>query len=339
MRKLVTLRKVNEIIPINGADFIELVRVDGWQCVVKKGEFSVGDYGIYFEIDSLVPLENWSEFLFKTEGEKRKGVFRIKTIKLKNQLSQGLLIPLKALQGKDLSSAMNVIKYEPPIPSDMSAKSRFPSWISKTNEERIQNLVNKLEEYSKHKIYISEKLNGSSLTCYCKKNELINQYDFGICSRNLELKLEVENDEGKIVPSQNRFVDTVRKLGIEEKMREWCKKNDKDLVIQGELIGDGIQQNNYKFAPNQKDIRFFTVQDGKHGILPLSIIQELDLQTVPILETGVYIVNDLNKLLEYAEGKSVLNNTTEREGIVVRALDNSFSFKVISNKFLLKNKE
>jgi len=100
-RKLATIRKVNEIKPIEGADMIELAIVDGWQCVVKKGEFKPGDPGVYFEIDSYLPIEERYEFLRKSsykkipdqlQGQRAEG-FRLKTVKLRGQISQGLMLP------------------------------------------------------------------------------------------------------------------------------------------------------------------------------------------------------------------------------------------------------
>lgn len=327
MRNLVTLRKVRKLEPIEGADNILLAHIDGWQCVVKKDEFKENDWGVYFEIDSIIPHESWNDHLFKSESDRNKGKLRIKTIRLRGQLSQGLLLPVSLLEGKNLTEVVSVEKYEPPIPSDLNAKSHFPSFIQKTDEERIQNLVDKLTLWATKKVYVTEKLDGTSITCYVTRNTLTNEVSFGICSRNLELDLE----------ATNKYTETVKKLGIEEKMREWSEKNNADLVIQGELIGEGIQGNKYNLTGT--DIYFFTVQDGKHKRLPLSIINELGLKTVPFLESGVTIIPDHNVILQYAEGKSVLNGNTEREGVVIRAMDESFSFKAISNKFLLKNNE
>lgn len=327
MRKLVSLRKVEKLDTIEGADNILLAHIDGWQCVVKKDEFKEGDWGVYFEIDSIIPHEPWNDHLFKSDSDRNKGKLRIKTIRLRGQLSQGLLLPISLLAGKNLTDAVGVEKWEPATPSDIQFKTNFPSFISKTDEERIQNLVHKLPTWLEKRVYVTEKLDGSSITIYVKRNDLTGETDFGVCSRNWELKLDVVNN----------FTETVKKLDIESKMREWSEKNNADLVIQGELIGEGIQGNKYELTGN--DIYFFTVQDGKHKRLPISIINELKLKTVPVLETGVTLVSDHNSILKYAEGKSVLNTKTEREGIVVRAMDESFSFKAISNKFLLKNNE
>jgi RNA ligase (TIGR02306 family) len=338
MRKLVTLRKVSKLTPIEGADVIELAHVDGWQCVVKKNEFEEGDWGIYFEIDSMIPHKPWNDHLFKNQKDIDKGFLRIKTIKLRGQLSQGLMLPLPLLLDYDLTDAIGVEKYEPPIPQDLSAKSRFPSWIQKTDEERIQNLVDKLNGWMRTPVYITEKLDGSSVTCYVRKNEE-GEFDYGICSRNLELKVITVNDDGVEIPVENKFVSTAKKLNVWDKMIDWCQDHQKDvLVLQGELIGEGVQGNIYKLRENT--IRFFTAQDGGHGRLDVfEICEEIDLPTVPMIENNLTLDTNFEELLHYAQDKSVLNNNQEREGIVIRAMDNSFSFKVISNKYLLKQKD
>jgi RNA ligase (TIGR02306 family) len=346
MRKLVTLRKVSELVPIEGADVIELAKVDGWQCVVKKGEFEAGDWGIYFEIDSMIPYAEWNKHLFKNQKDIDKGFLRIKTIKLRGQLSQGLMLPLPLLLEYDLTDAVGVHKYEPPQPEDIQAKSRFPSFASKTDEERIQNLIDVLPEYSKKLVYETEKLDGSSITLHCIKNELYGgddlskKWTYGVSSRNLELKLEVVsiNDNTIFVPSENKFVTTARNMKMQEKMTQWCEKHDQDLILQGELIGTGIQGN--KYGLNDIQIRFFTAQDGKHGRYVydefIKIVEELELETVPIININVSLPNTVEELLNYVDGESALNKDALREGIVFRAMDGSFSFKVISNKFILK---
>ena len=163
-RKLASVRKVKELRPIKGADLIELVIVDGWQCVTKKGEFKVGDLGIYFEIDSFLPIEPEFEFLEKSCKKKmgNKVGLRLKTIRLRGELSQGLMLPYKSIKrffiesdseqafklGMDVTDILSVKKYEPPIPTQLSGemKGSFPSFIKKTDQERIQNLFDK---YSK----------------------------------------------------------------------------------------------------------------------------------------------------------------------------------------------
>jgi RNA ligase (TIGR02306 family) len=173
---------------------------------------------------------------------------------------------------------------------------------------------------SKHQFYITEKLDGSSATFYVKDGE------FGVCSRNLEL---AEN-------ADNSFWKVARELDLETKM----KSLRINVSFQGELIGEGIQGNPYKIKG--QTVRFFNIFDiDNYCKVPksdfLSILNDLGLESVPYLEEEFLLPDTVEELLKLAEGKSQLNSNTEREGLVIRSMDNTISFKVISNKFLLKN--
>ena len=169
MRKLATIRTIKSILPIEGADRIELAVVDGWKCVIKKGEFSEGDSVVYCEIDSFLPIREEFEFLRKSSFKKMgddEG-FRLRTVKLRGQISQGLLIDPAVLNrecsvGEDVTAELGILKYEPPIPACLtgSVVGPFPSAISKTDEERIQNLASDYGSYQNKPFFVSEKLDG-----------------------------------------------------------------------------------------------------------------------------------------------------------------------------------
>jgi RNA ligase (TIGR02306 family) len=339
-RKLATVRRIKEILPIEGADRIELAVVDGWKVVVAKDvQHKVGDLVIYCEIDSFLPIREEFEFLRKSSFKKmgdQEG-FRLRTAKMKGQISQGLILPIFVLnppdtniyvqpfEGLDVTEMLDIVKYEPPIPANLAGKVKglFPSFLIKTDEERVQNIAveySALCFQSKHQFYVTEKLDGSSATFY------INNGEFGVCSRNLEL-LETEN---------NSFWKVARELKLEENLRAL----EKNICLQGELIGEGIQGNPYGIKG--QTVRFFSVylidSRTRLGIKDLEdICFMIGLQTVPILESNFLLPNTIEEMLQYAEGKSALNPKTEREGVVVRSLDGTISFKAISNKFLLKN--
>ena len=358
-RKLASIRKISDVRPIENADAIELVIVDGWSVVTKKGEYKVGDFCVYCEIDSFLPIREEFEFLRKSSYKKmaHKEGFRLKTIRLRNQLSQGLVLPISILEGEDemkigysqqpwgfqlqvgpyddalviqegvdVTEYLGIVKYEPPIPAELAGKVKgaFPSFLSKTDEERVQNLVKEYGEWiiqSKHQFYVTEKLDGSSATFY------INNGVFGVCSRNLEL-LETEG---------NTFWKVARELDLENKM----KSLNRNICFQGELIGEGIQGNPYKIKG--QTVKFFNVFDiEKHQRVSINefteIMNMLNLEHVPILETPFMLPNTVEDMLKYAEGKSALNPNTEREGVVVRSMDGTISFKSISNQFLLNEK-
>jgi len=339
-RKLASIKQITNIRPIEGADMIELATVGGWNVVVAKDvNHKVGDKVIYCEIDSFLPISEEFEFLRKSSYKKmgdQEG-FRLKTIKLRGQVSQGLILPMSVLpitqfatasdltEGMDVTTMLGIVKYEPPIPAELAGKVKgpFPSFIPKTDEERIQNLTKEYEEWkyqSKHQFYVTEKLDGSSATYYVKDNE------FGVCSRNLEL-LETEG---------NTFWKVARELDLENKM----KSIGKNISLQGELIGEGIQGNPYNIKGHT--VKFFTgFEIDKYRRVPFMemvvMLMDLDLQYVPVLnqQFGFSLPDTVEGMLEYAQGKSALNDKKEREGVVVRSMDGTISFKAISNKFLL----
>ena len=333
LRKLASIRKISDIQSIPGADMIELAIVDGWKVVVAKNvEHKVGDMVVYCEIDSFLPIKEEFEFLRKSSYKKMSDGtegFRLRTIKLKGQVSQGLILPLKDLQlsnkdllevGMDVTKELGIVKYEPPIPAELSGKVKglFPSFLRKTDEERIQNLSDEYENLKQHKFYVTEKLDGSSATFYSKDGV------FGVCSRNLEL-LETEG---------NTFWKVAREL----KLEEWLTSQDVNYSIQGEIIGESVQGNPYKIKG--QTVGFFNAFNiDTQEYLGLEefekLISSMGIKSVPILDREFTLPDTIDELLTYADEKSVLNSNFDREGVVIRSLDRKISFKVISNKFLL----
>jgi RNA ligase (TIGR02306 family) len=336
-RKLASIRKISDLQPIEGADLIELAIVDGWKVVVaKEVAHKVGDFVIYCEVDSFLPIREEFEFLRKSSYRKlvdgTEG-FRLKTIKLRGQISQGLILPISVVEytnvgfevGMDVTNLLGVTKYEPPIPAELSGKVKglFPSFLRKTDEERVQNLTKEYEEYKSlgRKFYVTEKLDGSSATFYYKDGV------FGVCSRNLEL-LETED---------NTFWKVARELDLENKMKDFGV----NISLQGELIGEGIQGNPYKIKG--QTVKFFNLFDIDlqvyHSLAHLDrALGIMGLKMVPIVDEFFKLPETIETLLKYADNKSILNPKFDREGIVIRNLDRTISFKVISNKFLLNEK-
>ncbi len=331
MRKLATIREIKNITPIKNADMIETLTIDGWQVVSKKGEHKVGDKIVYFEIDSFLPIKEEYEFLRKSSYKKMidKEGFALRTIKLRGQISQGLVIPvpeeLKHLPlGTDVTKELGVIKYEKPLPVDLKteAKGYMPSQIIKTDEERVQNIdwdtINHLA------YHVEEKLEGMSSTFFVLNGE------FGVAGRNVEYKRN----------ETNTFWRIAKELNIEDKLRSLGK----DIAIQGELIGEGIQSNIYKIKG--QTVKFFNAQDiGARKYLSkeefIDLTDKLQLPRVPVIDPALDLsqFSDVKELLTFADGQSMLYNT-RREGIVLVAQnsDKRISFKVISNKYLEKQK-
>ena len=335
-RKLASVVKIVDIQPIVGADAIMVASVKGWKVVVKKDEYKVGDLAVYYEIDSFLPVRPQFEFLRKSSF-KRMGSsegFRLKTIKLRGQISQGLLTPIpegisNPKEGDDLTEALGIVKYEPPIPAQLAGKIKgtFPSFIPKTEEIRIQNFESEVGfSPAGERAYVTEKLDGTSFTCY------FNNGVFGVCGRNWELT----------ETSDNSLWRMANVLQLKEKLT----KLGKNIALQGELIGAGINGNLYGMSDHK--LFFFTGYDIDKGRRMFFdelewVLFGLDLQMVPVLEKYGFVIpnegNIVDYMLKYAEGKSVLNMEVDREGVVVRGLEREFSFKAISNTYLLGSKD
>jgi RNA ligase (TIGR02306 family) len=327
MRKLATIQKIKSLDPITNADSIERATVLGWQLVVKKGEFRVGEACVYCEIDSLFPDLEPFAFL------KPRGM-RIRTVKLRGQISQGICFPLSILpegypieEGADVTQVLGITKYEPVLPASLSGlvKGIFPSFIPKTDETRVQVLQELLCKYEGEACYVTEKLDGSSVTYYLKDGE------FGVCSRNLEL----------LETADNSFWTVARQLDMENKLR----RLGGNYALQGELIGSGIQGNKYKLKT--QTVYFFNAFDiDRYAYLDYEqfadVIRQLELNSVPVLDASFKLTADIEALVDMAIGQSVLNPAVFREGIVIRPLVEKndllgrVSFKAISPEFLLK---
>lgn len=350
MRKLATIRKIDDIRPIPDADAIECAVIGGWTVVVKKGEFKPGDLAVYCEIDSWIPTEI-APFLSKgqepREYEGIKGE-RLRSVKLRGQLSQGLLLPFTAdmaikigappgskftdYVGLDVSESLNIKKFEPPIPAQLAGevKGAFPGFIPKTDQERVQNLAAELEAWKEEGDFweVTEKLDGSSMTVYIRDGEV------GVCSRNLELKRNQNNSLWK----------TAILHGLDEILiAHHTFDSEFSVALQGELIGEGIQGNPYKRKGQQFYLfDVYLINDGRYMTPPerQKFADDNGISHVPIMDTGGLLQDvDMEGILFGAEGKSVFNEQAEREGLVFKRWDGAASFKAISNRFLLKGGE
>lgn len=351
IRKLASIAEITYIKPIEGADAIECAIVNGgWPVVVKKGEYKVGDVAIYLEIDSWVPHE-LAPFLSKgQEPREYNGVKgeRLRTVKLRGQISQGLLLPITISIGNlkfqgdypvgfDLSDVLKIQKWEPPIPAQLQGtmKGNFPHFIPKTDQERCQNLRKDIFETHKDEIYeVTTKLDGSSMTVYVKDGEV------GVCSRNIDLK----ETEG------NSFWKVAREQNIVEALAHISEDKGEEYAIQGELIGEGIQGNPEKLK-GQRFYLFdiFSITEGRYLLVNerYSIMDSMnnlygaDVEHVPIVDGHLRVAqayDTIDELLEYAEGPS-LNPQTKREGLVFKSWESDFTFKAIANSYLLKHKD
>lgn len=367
MRKLASLQKVIDIQPIPDADSIEVITVLGWKVVVKKGTFSIGDLCIYFEIDSLLPELPMFEFLKASSWKEKLNAYKLKTIKLKGQVSQGLALPLgdftdyvedifNLSEGTDLTEILKIEKYEPPVIDSSEGQSKSYNWeIPKTDETRVQSDPSLLENIQGLSYYISLKLDGTSATYILSSKD--NELDFNVCSRNMCFKEynEKQNEDRTIEKTlnENKYYNIARKYNIKENMLNYYEKNGKRLAIQGELIGETIQGNKMNIIG--KDLYVFNVWETNENneLIKVDInkaqeiVESFNMKFVPILDMGdSFNYKTIDELLDLAKGHycdypefSNAKKEQHQEGIVIRTCDSTQSFKVINNDFLLKNGE
>ena len=341
-RALATVRRISALDPIPNADRIELATVDGWQVVVAKDVgHKVGDLIIYFEIDSFLPIEPQYEFLRKgchTKNTVYGEGFRLKTIRLRGALSQGLIMPMSDMyssllgsndfyEGQDVTEILGVKKYEKPLPASLGgiARGNFPSFIPKTDEDRIQNCFGRLKNKVPDQLYeATVKLDGTSFTAYYHRET----DRFGVCSRNLDL----EETEG------NLYWQIARQFNIEDILGA----EDGSFAIQGEIIGAGVNGNweginhNELYIFNVWDIdnRRYLDSDERHDFAMRN-----GLKNAPVIGYHRFSEFDsVNDFLQFADGPSIYND--QREGVVFKGVDDpSISFKVISNAWLISSGE
>ncbi len=349
-RKLASVQRVSALAPIEGADFIELASIEGWQCIVKKGDFRVGDLGLYLEIDSVPPDTSLFRFLWEPKKPDaawdgcRPAKYRVRTMRLRGQLSQGLLMPLSAIspadagngtrdpldwtEGKDVTGLLSVVKYDPPQ-QDGEFRAPFPGYVPQTDEMRVQSAPGALDELRGRPYTMTEKVDGQSATF------LIDRYDGTLhcCSRTRSVQ------DG---PASKLWI-IARKYGLEAILRD-----RQGFAIQGEVYGPSIQSN--KLRVDWATLAVFDIYDFTQGqYWDADRVQEFcarhALPHVQEIERGPEFAYDLPALLARAEGK--YESGEEREGLVVRpltethsmALNGRLSFKAISNRFLLKGAE
>ena len=369
-RKLVSIQRIHRIDPIAKADAIECVTIHGWELVAKKGEFAVGDLCCYFEIDSFLPEDPRYEFLKDLKNHQGRKGYRLKTIRLRGQISQGLALPLcmfpeitNPIEFDEVTDLLNVIKYDNSIAQSDNkpglkagpTAGKFPHFIPKTDQERIQNLSDWFTRYSDVEWEETLKLDGLSCTMYNIEKQpslwqrirgffglpVISNH-FGVCSRNLEIKRSdnyvktFTNSDKESTYQSSDFWRVAHLYNVERHLPT-------GYAIQGELIGPRIQANHEKVEG--LDFFIFDVYDilNSRYLTPLERANFVStflptMKHVPVLNPSIRIFEvcpDIKSLLARVQGQS-MNPGTISEGRVYKSLDGTKSFKCINNEYLLK---
>lgn len=345
-RALASIRRIAEIKPIEGADKICAYRVDGWWCVDNIGKYNVGDLVVYVEIDSWVPA-SIAPFLSKGKTPREYGGVpgeRMRTLKLRGQVSQGLLLPLSPtcdqiesslFVGLDVAFPLGITKWEPVLPAGLAGQVRgnFPSWGRKTDQERIENIVDDVFVKNKDAFYeVTLKLDGSSCSVWYKDGEV------GVCSRNLDLKLNDEN-------AGNSFIATATSTGLLAAL----KALGRNIMVQAELMGPGVQGNPEKLAAHNLyvfdifdiDVQEYLGFNSRNEVFIALRRSGYTGEHVPVIANWANL--ESLGIFDVATSKAFVDRPSIHapvaEGCVFKRMDGKFSFKSINNRFLLKERD
>ncbi|NBQ67334.1 MAG: RNA ligase (ATP) [Nitrosomonadaceae bacterium] len=330
MRKLASIQKVLEVKPHSNADKLDVIRVLGWTLCAAKGDFKPGDPCVYCEVDSVMPQRPEFEFL-------RPRNFRIKTIKLRGTISQGIafkvdLLPLgDYVEGQDVTDLLAVTKYEPPLDVCMlsDVKGYMPGFLPKTDETRIQSVPNVLIRWKGVVFDVTEKLDGQSMTVYHYNNEV------GVCGRTMEFKPSVESAMWRCV--------------YRDELDKRLLAANRNIALQGEFIGPKVQGNKYNLTEHQFRVyNFFNIDTQEYRPLRSeeALLQQMGVKSVPYLSTLTLGDQTIEELVKTATFRSTLNPQQWAEGLVLRPALVEFrdeelgrlSFKIINPEYLLEEK-
>ena len=369
MRKLASIQQVNEIHPIEGKDRIEQAIVQGWQVIVRKGEYKVGDKTIFIEPDAVLPEREEFEFL-------RAKKFRIKTMKMGGVLSQGICFPLYPLLpvkkdggsydiGEDVTELLGITKYEPYEDSDQDETSNrkprkklnpvvllmyripglrwiaqkiwgnkpkrksWPEFLSKTDEVRIQNMPHILKRKDLS-FMVHEKVDGQSGTFFLKKEKK----RFPWSNQSFDFGVCSRNLR-LFTPDNSSYWTVAKKYNIEEVLKKLIGDHEW-VAIQGECVAPNVQGNKYHVT--EPDLYCFNLiyPCGKVNSIDAAVkVSEHGLKWVPCVDPSYTLPDTVEDMLQYATSKSALYDTL-REGVVLRNYEHNISFKAVSPDFLIK---
>jgi RNA ligase (TIGR02306 family) len=377
-RKLASIQEVSAVRPHPNADRLELITVLGWQVCEVKGQLQVGDTIIYCEIDSLLPATApWLPAAVKQRIAAPEGAeeqwFHVKTIKLRGEISQGLILPFTptlkevllssrtydGVAGDNVTDELGIRKYDIAIVDQFEGAARndcdddFPTHLlSKTNEIRVQSEPQLFDQLRGLPYYATVKMDGTSVTFLwhpfsVEERELLDGDEDGklwVCSRNRIVSRGVNNGKSN---GKCAYQAMAEKYGLANILRQ-----HPHLAVQGEICGPNIQKN----WANLPDLQLFVFnvvdispQHSSHFLDlnrrrlsfsdMLAWCQAVGLPTVPVEEFGEAFEYDNQKLcIERARG-NYPSSKWPREGLVYRSQDQKISFKVINNDYLLKRGE
>lgn len=324
MSKDATVEIISEVKAHPNADRLDLVTILGFQCVTQKGLYTTGTKVVYVRPDAVLPIEPWAEEYRKYSPK------RIKAVKLRNEWSEGIIVPIDLIKdklpdnleiGQDVAEFLSIVHYEPPTPQELNAKGYIPYGIVKTDEERWENMIDNLP--MGEKVDVTLKVDGQSWSAYYKLDE----DSFGILGRTMEYKTDAVNN----------YTYHLAKYDIKNKLKDYCQKHGVSLCIRGESYGEGIQNfENNPHAKQSKGLAIFSVflideheyAHKGHQFYYVNVARDLGLPTVDMLEEDVILTQEL--IDKYSKDISKINGKSF-EGVVIKHQNGSF--KIINKDY------
>jgi RNA ligase (TIGR02306 family) len=354
---------VTELKPIDGADRIELAVINGWNCIVKRGQYKVNDLVVIATTDAVIPQElsdelNVTEYL-------RKGQ-RVRTVRLKGVYSECLIIPVTyvyrkttkvLVSGMDVMDILGIYKYEPPVKQIQLSSGKKIRYTENVNFQiyyKFPNAKNVPKLFSEtDTVQITRKLHGTNARFGIVKKNKISvldkikkffkltdkwfEYEFVVGSHNVE-----KGSDSQGYYDTNVWYQIADKFQIKRKLFEFVKQFGPDVIgsgftIYGEIYGPGIQKN-YDYKLSEIDFAAFDiVKDGKYldTYTTQTIVEEqLGLKHVPVLYEGKWSKEIQDK---YTFNNNISGTKIPHEGIVVKCIsgDRHKVAKVINPEYLV----
>lgn len=352
---LATIERVKEVQYHPNADKLDIIKVLGYDAIVGRDQYKVGDLVVFIQPDSILPQDkSWCNDLLRYTSRGR-----IRAVRLRGEWSMGLVVDIHhangltlfeneelvvqgdLTEGVDVTELLGVTKYEPALPNNLHARGGLPFQIPKTDEERWQNLRG-LDKLVGQEVDVTLKIDGSSATYYCLLGGHWpgeDQTKVGLCSRSLELKLG-EDDNGQAYNS--RWHEAEKRYNILHRLRAYCEERGVSLALRGEVYGEEIQAFNHnphsKQPVNFAAFSVYNIGDKHYEEIDdeyyfTSVAEALGIPTVPVLEADVTLTKELidkyDRDLKKVDGQPF-------EGVVIKHAGGSFK---IINKWYDSEKE
>lgn len=371
---LVTIEVISAAWKHPNADLLHVVRVQGYDVILNltavfgpdaTPENVIGKRGVFFQIDSVLPTSFASQSFWNylhdcknmaaelgIEGK------RVKTARIRGVVSQGLFVGRDTVTaarpdlaedmadfpvGTDLTRLLGVVKYVSVDDADRKRPSPatlrpFPDFLTKTDQPRLQSDVELLNRTEGRLWDVQIKFDGQSVQWFCREGQV------GVCSRNFEVSLEYDQPEDKRDQGNNKYRRLDAKYRLLDSLKEWCRLHRRNLSIQTEVYGLGINKNNHK-KPDVDMVVFDVFDIDRHRLLPFRDVKEiakaLSLPVIPsVFENQPVTGMTVDDFVKLAQDQRY-DGKWPAEGIVVKTADDAYPyvhFKVISPEFLLAHK-